>query len=80
MALNEEQARKDRADREAIACSLREKLSQGEKSLIGNKGYRKYAKTTAEGRFEIDKKKLEREAASTARGFSRLIPTGVPPR
>ena len=62
VALNEEQARKDRADREAIAASLREKLRRGEKALIGNKGYRKYVKATGEGRFELDEEKLEAEA------------------
>lgn len=39
---NEEQARKDRADREAIVASLRDQLKKGDKSLIGNKGYRRY--------------------------------------
>ena len=38
---NEDQARKDRADREAIVAALEEKLTRGEKSLVGNKGYRK---------------------------------------
>ena len=41
---NEDQARKDRADREAIVGALRDQLTQGDKSLIGNKGYRKYVK------------------------------------
>ncbi len=58
---NEDQARKDRADREAIVAALRDQLKQGDKSLIGNKGYRKYVK--AEGRrFEIDEAKIEQEA------------------
>jgi len=58
---NEEQARKDRADREAIVESLREQLRQGAKSLVGNKGYRKYL--LAEGpQFEIDEAKLRSEA------------------
>ena len=42
VCLNEEQARKDRADREAIVESLREQLQHGDKALVGNKGYRKY--------------------------------------
>ena len=62
VALNEEQARKDRADREAIVSSLREKLCRGEKSLVGNKGYRRYLTTTGGRRFEVDEEKLEREA------------------
>lgn len=35
---NAEQARKDACDREAILDGLREKLSRGEKVLVGNKG------------------------------------------
>lgn len=58
---NEEQARKDRADREAIVEALRQQLQQGAKSLVGNKGYRKYLR--AEGpKFEIDEEKLRWEA------------------
>ena len=39
VCLNDDEARKDAADREAIVASLREKLRTGEKSLVGNKGY-----------------------------------------
>jgi len=61
VCLNEDQARKDAADREAILSSLREKLKQGDKALVGNKGYRRYLKTTGE-RFEIDEQKVLAEA------------------
>lgn len=61
VCLNEDQARKDAADREAILASLREQLKRGEKSLVGNKGYRKYLKTTGKG-FVIDEKKVLEEA------------------
>ena len=44
VCLNEEQRRKDAADRKAIVKHLREQLKQGDKQLIGNKGYRKYVK------------------------------------
>ncbi|MBR9978871.1 MAG: transposase, partial [Bacteroidetes bacterium] len=37
---NEEQVRKDCADRRAIIESLREQLKKGDKALVGNKGYR----------------------------------------
>ncbi|MCK4818874.1 IS1634 family transposase, partial [bacterium] len=37
---NPEQARKDAEDRKAIVSSLEKKLKQGDKSLVGNKGYR----------------------------------------
>jgi len=39
--LSEEQAAKDRAVREASVGSLCEALKRGNKSLIGNKGYRR---------------------------------------
>ena len=58
---NEDQARKDRADREAIVAALGDQLERGDKSLIGNKGYRKYVKTTGK-RFEIDEEKVVKEA------------------
>ena len=58
---NPEQARKDAQDREAIVESLRDKLKQGDKSLVGNKGYRRYL--TSEGHhFVIDEKKVKRDA------------------
>lgn len=59
---NEEQAKKDRADREAIVAALREKLKQGSKSLVGNKGFRKFLKATRGGAFEIDPSKIRSEA------------------
>jgi hypothetical protein len=60
VCLNEEQARKDRADREAIVEALREQLKQGDKSLVGNKGYRKYLQTQGP-KFTIDEAKVKRE-------------------
>jgi hypothetical protein len=57
---NEDQAQKDAQDREAIVAHLREQLKQGDKSLVGNKGYRRYLKT--DRHFEIDEKKIEAEA------------------
>ena len=60
---NADQARKDHADREAIVENLREQLKHGDKSLVGNKGYRRYLKTSQAGRrFEIDQEKIEDEA------------------
>jgi hypothetical protein len=54
VCLNEEQRRKDAADRKAIVEHLRQQLKQGDKELIGNKGYRKYLQATSGERFAID--------------------------
>lgn len=61
ICLNEEQRRKDAFDRQAIIAHLREQLQQGDKSLVGNKGYRKYLTSSGESRFEIDEKKIKEE-------------------
>lgn len=58
---NEAQARKNRADREAILEGLREKLKQGDKALAGNQGYRKYPKGEGAG-FSINPDKIAAEA------------------
>ena len=58
---NPEQARKDSEDRKAIVSSLENKLKQGDKSLVGNKGYRKYLKSNNKDVFEIDYDKLKEE-------------------
>jgi transposase len=42
VCLNERRARKDAADRQAILDALEEKIKNNPKSLVGNKGYRKY--------------------------------------
>jgi len=58
---NEGEAKKQAGDREAILASLENRLSrQGAKSLIGNKGYRKYLSMTRDA-VTIDRKKVERE-------------------
>lgn len=61
VCFNEEQATKDRGDREAILTSLEEQLRRGDKRLVGNKGYRKYLKAT-EPHFDVDWQKAEAEA------------------
>jgi transposase len=58
---NEDQGRKDAADREAIVESLEEKLKGGDKSLVGNKGYRRYLKSAGSQHFTIDQEKLAQE-------------------
>ena len=60
---NQDQARKDAADRQAIIGGLQDQLKRGDKSLVGNEGYRKYLKAPSEGRvFAIDKQKIETES------------------
>lgn len=61
VCLNEEEARKDRIEREAIVAGLREQLKRGDKSLVGNKGYRKYLASSGKT-FTIDEAKVKRDA------------------
>ncbi len=61
VCLNTRQARKDANDRQAIIESLSEKLKTNPKSLIGNKGYRKYLKVNR-GQITINQKKIDQEA------------------
>ncbi|MCP5120214.1 MAG: IS1634 family transposase, partial [bacterium] len=61
VCLNLEQAEKDQRDRGAIVAALEDALNRGDKSLVGNKGYRLYLKAPAEG-FTIDEEKVRREA------------------
>jgi hypothetical protein len=58
---NEDQARKDVADRTAIVQALKEQLKNGDKSLVGNKGYRRYLKSAGKEHFTIDEAKLAKE-------------------
>lgn len=62
VCLNEEQRRKDVADRQAILAHLEEQLRQGDKSLVGNKGYRRYLKVAGDSHFTIDQAKVKQEA------------------
>ena len=61
VCLNEKQARKDGADRQAIIDSLQEKLRTNPKALVGNKGYRKYLKVEKDAVF-VNQEKIEEEA------------------
>ena len=61
VCLNEAQKRKDEADRQGILAALGEKLKQGDKALIGNRGYRKYLTSQGE-HFVIDEQAVRREA------------------
>ena len=62
VCVNEDEVKKDRADREAIVAGLREQLRAGDKSLVGNKGYRRFLKVEGGGHFAIDEAKIAEEA------------------
>jgi hypothetical protein len=61
VCVNEDQAKKDALDRAAILCALEERLKEGDKSLVGNKGFRRYLASTGE-RFRIDYDKAKAES------------------
>lgn len=61
VCLNEDQAKKDAESRQAIIASLGEALKRGDKSLVGNKGYRKYLASDGP-QFRIDEDKAKAEA------------------
>ena len=61
VCMNTRQARKDAADRQAIIASLKEQLKKGSKSLVGNKGYRKYLKVDKNS-VRIDTEKANYES------------------
>lgn len=58
---NPRQARKEARDRDTILSDLKEQLKKGPKSLVGNKGYRKYLKV-AKDSVRIDEAKVKAEA------------------
>ena len=59
---NEAEADKDKAEREAILAALEEALRRGDKSLVGNRGYRRFLKLAAGRRFEIDPRRVALDA------------------
>jgi hypothetical protein len=61
VCLNTRQARKDAKDREAIIASLQEQIKKGAKSLVGNKGFRKYLKIDKNS-AHIDTEKVKAES------------------
>jgi transposase len=61
VCVNTRQQRKDAADRQAIVEALCEQIKKGPKSLVGNKGFRKYLKLE-KGSTSIDESKVEHEA------------------
>ena len=61
VCVNARQQRKDAADRQAIVEALAEQIKKGPKSLVGNKGFRKYLKIE-KGSTSIDESKVKYEA------------------
>ena len=62
VCVNAEEVEHDRAARAAIVAGLREHLQQGDKSLVGNKGYRRFLKVAGDGHFAVDEAKIAEEA------------------
>jgi len=60
VCLNPRQARKDKADRDMINESLKDRIKSGAKSMIGNKGYRKYLRVSKDT-IRIDESKVKDE-------------------
>jgi transposase len=61
ICLNPRQARKEARDRQVIIESLKERIKSGPKSLVGNKGYRKYLKVDKDS-VHINEEKVKSEA------------------
>lgn len=61
VCLNPAQARKDARDRQSIVDSLEERIKTNPRSLIGNKGYRKYL-TIERNSVSINQKKVDWES------------------
>jgi transposase len=62
VCLNEEERRHDAQAREAIVEHLRKQLKHGDKSLVGNKGYRRFLKVAGEDHFAVDEEQVKADA------------------
>jgi len=78
LCLNDDEATKDRHDREAIVAALRDALRNGDTSLVGNKGYRRYLKSTGH-RFDVDEAKIAADARFDGK-WVLTTNTGLDPR
>jgi transposase len=58
---NYQEAQKDAADRASILAALERQLKRGDKTLVGNAGYRRYLKTSSAEHFAIDPARVEEE-------------------
>src|SRR5512135_3863505 len=59
---NPERAAWEAAQRTAIIAALQEQLSRGDKSLVGNSGFRKFLKVVGDDHFSLDEAKVAEEA------------------
>ena len=59
---NPERAAWEAAQRTAIIAALQEQLSRGDKSLVGNSGFRKFLKVVGDDHFALDEAKVAEEA------------------
>jgi hypothetical protein len=59
---NEAEAQQDKAEREAILAALEVALHHGDKSLVGNRGYRRFLGLAPGRRFEIDPRRVALDA------------------
>jgi transposase len=55
---NEAEARNDAAARAATLAGLEKALRQGDKALVGNKGFRRFLRTEADSHFAIDPERV----------------------
>jgi transposase len=55
---NEAEARNDAAAREATLAGLEKALRQGDKALVGNKGFRRFLKTEGDSHFALDPERV----------------------
>src|SRR5208283_4840952 len=59
---NLDQMKKDAADRAAIVAALERQLKKGDKTLVGNKGFRRFLANPEGQGFSIDRAKVEQDA------------------
>ena len=59
---NLDEMKKDAANRATIVAALDRQLKKGDKSLVGNKGYRRFLKNPQGDGFAIDRAKVEEDA------------------
>ncbi len=59
---NLDEMSKDAANRATIVAGLERQLKKGDKSLVGNKGYRRFLKNPQGDGFAIDRERIEEDA------------------